>query len=233
MRRADRLLQIIQVLRRQQTPITANGIATAIEVSIRTVYRDIATLQASGVPIDGEAGVGYLLRPGYDLPPLMFSGAELETIVLGMYLVRDRADADLALAADDVLAKVAAVLPDDATLNLFRSTVAVHERSPEAANFGEFIPALRRAVRERRVLRVSYMDGDLAETSRHIWPLGFVYFSHVTLIPSWCELRQAFRVFRSDRFRSVTETERRFDSRNGALFREAAQSLLLPQRSQD
>jgi predicted DNA-binding transcriptional regulator YafY len=226
LRRADRLLQIVQVLRRQHAPITAQGIADAVEASIRTIYRDIATLQASGAPIDGETGIGYILRPGYDLPPLMFTRAELETIVLGMYLVRDRADEDLGRAAEDVLAKISAVLPDDLTLNLVRSTVAVYERQSDATLFGSFIPAIRRAVQERRKLQVSYLDGDGIETRRTIWPLGFVYFTHVTLVPSWCELRNAFRVFRSDRFKSLQGTAHHFDSRNGALFKEAAQGIL-------
>ena len=226
MRRADRLLQIVQVLRRQQRPITARGIAEAVEVSLRTVYHDIATLQASGVPIDGEAGIGYILRGGYDLPPMMFTRAELETIVLGMYLVRDRADADLASATDDVLAKISAVLTDDLTLDLVRSTVAVYERQPEEVAFGPFIPALRHAVQNRQKLCVSYSDSDELQTTRVIWPLGFVYFTHVTLLPSWCELRDAFRVFRTDRIRSLEVTGHHFDSRNGALFKEATQSIL-------
>jgi predicted DNA-binding transcriptional regulator YafY len=226
LRRADRLLQIVQVLRRQQASMTAQDIADAVEVSIRTIYRDIATLQAAGAPIEGETGLGYILRPGYDLPPMMFTRAELETIVLGMYLVRDRADAELGLAAEDVLAKISAVLPDDLTLNLVRSTVAVYERQPNEAMFGPYIPTIRRAVQERRKLEVSYVAGDGTETSRVIWPLGFVYFTHVTLVPGWCELRGAFRVFRTDRFGSVQVTSLRFDSRNGALFKEAAQGIL-------
>jgi predicted DNA-binding transcriptional regulator YafY len=230
MRRADRLLQIIQVLRRQSAPITAKGIADTVEASIRTIYRDIVTLQASGAPIDGETGIGYILRPGYDLPPMMFTRAELETIVLGMYLVRDRADADLGVAVEDVLAKVGAVLPDDLTLELVRSTVAVYERQRDEAMFGPFIPVIRRAVQDRRKLQVSYLDGGDIETARTIWPLGFVYFTHVTLVPSWCELRSGFRVFRADRFRSVKATAHQFDSRNGALFKEAARSILASRR---
>lgn len=226
MRRADRLLQIVQVLRRHQQPLTGLAIAQAVEVSIRTVYRDIATLQAAGVPIDGEAGIGYILRPGYDLPPLMFSLGELETIVLGMHLVRDRGDAELALAVDDVLAKIGAVLPDDLALNLVRSTVAVFQRQNPEAQFGLFIPVIRQAVRARAKLRVSYTDTGAAETERTIWPLGFVYFSHVTLVPSWCEMRTEFRVFRADRFTSVALTDARFDNRNGALFRQAAKAFL-------
>jgi predicted DNA-binding transcriptional regulator YafY len=232
MRRADRLLQIVQVLRRQSAPMTGQGIADAVEVSIRTIYRDIATLQASGAPIDGATGIGYILRPGYDLPPMMFTRAELETVVLGMYLVRERADADMELAAEDVLAKISAVLPNDLTLNLVRSTVAVYERQPDQAMFGSFIPIIRRAVQERQKLEVSYLDGDNNDSTRTIWPLGFVYFTHVTLIPCWCELRHAFRVFRSDRFKSVQGTKQHFDNRNGALFKEAARGLLEPKPAQ-
>jgi predicted DNA-binding transcriptional regulator YafY len=226
MRRADRLLQIVQVLRRQNQPITALCIAAEVETSIRTIYRDIVTLQASGVPIDGETGVGYVLRTGYDLPPMMFSRDELEAIVLGMYLVRDRADSEVGRAAEDVLAKITAVLPDHAALNLVRSTMEVYARPMNASRFGPHIPALRHGVRQRCKLRVVYTDGEGSYSARVIWPLGFVYFTHVTLVPSWCELRQAFRVFRADRFTSVQRTTHHFDSRNGALFKGAAQSIL-------
>jgi predicted DNA-binding transcriptional regulator YafY len=233
MRRADRLLQIVQVLRRQSQPMTAQSIAQQVETSIRTIYRDIVTLQASGVPIDGETGIGYILRAGYDLPPMMFTRAELETIVLGMSMVRDRADAYLARASADVLAKISAILPETITFNLLRSTVAVYQRALAADAFGPFIPTIRIAVKDRCKLQVCYFDGNDKRTSRVIWPLGFVYFSHVTLVPSWCELRQAFRVFRADRFVSVQRTEQHFDSRNGALFKEAAKEVLKEQPNKD
>lgn len=224
MRRADRLLQIVQALRRHRGPVTAQALADELEVSRRTIYRDVADLQASRVPIEGEAGVGYVLRPGYDLPPLMFTVEEVEAISLGARLARDRGeaggDADLARAADDVLAKVAAVLPPPLAQALERSALLVPSRAADEAAFGPNMAVLRRGVRDRASLRIGYVDAAGTVTDRVVWPLALLFYSHVTLLGAWCELRKDHRFFRTDRINGLEATGNRFDARNGALLDE-------------
>ena len=224
MRRADRLLLIVQALRRHGGPVTARRLADELEVSRRTIYRDVLDLQANRVPIEGEAGVGYVLRPGYDLPPLMFTIEEVEAIVLGVRLARDRgragADAGLARAADDVLAKVAAVLPPAMAAALGRSALLVPARSSEEAAFGPHMAVLREAVRDRTRLRIGYADASGAATDRVVWPLALLFYSHVTLLGAWCELRAGYRFFRTDRISGPQATGQRFDARGGALLNE-------------
>ncbi|MBA3678254.1 MAG: YafY family transcriptional regulator [Sphingosinicella sp.] len=220
MRRADRLLQIVQALRRHRGPVTAQTLADELEVSRRTIYRDMLDLQASLVPIEGEAGVGYVLRPGYDLPPLMFTVEEVEAIVLGARLARDRGDAGITRAADDVLAKVSAVLPSPLAAVLERSALLVPSRTAGETAFGPHLAALRRAVRERSRLRISYADEAGIVTDRVVWPLALLFFSRVTLLGAWCEMRTAYRFFRTDRIKGPENTGKRFDARNGALLEE-------------
>jgi predicted DNA-binding transcriptional regulator YafY len=220
MKRADRLLQIIQILRRRDRPTTAGMLANELEVVSRTIYRDIATLQAGRVPIDGEAGVGYFLRPGYDLPPMMFDTEELEAITLGARMVIERGDPALSKAAEDVLAKVRAVLPSATGDELWKTSLIVPHPQEEAIDFGRFLPELRAAIRDTRKLRIGYVDGAEQFTERTIWPLGLYLYSHVTLVCSWCELRNHYRAFRSDRISSCTTLGKRFDAKNGQLLRE-------------
>ncbi|MBX7482003.1 helix-turn-helix transcriptional regulator [Qipengyuania qiaonensis] len=220
MKRADRLLQIVQILRRRDCPTTAMMLATELEVAPRTIYRDIATLQAGRVPIDGEAGVGYVLRPGYDLPPLMFDPQEIEAVTLGARMVIERGDPDLSRAAADVLAKIRAVLPTSVGSELWKASLLVPHPLEDAVDLGPHLPELRTAIRGNRKLRIAYMDGDRQGTERTIWPLGLYLYSHVTLVCSWCELRSGYRAFRSDRI-SVCETlDQQFDAQNGRLLRE-------------
>lgn len=221
MRRADRLLLIIQSLRRAHGPVTAQALADELEVSRRTVYRDVLDLQAARVPIEGEAGVGYVLRPGYDLPPLMFTVEEVEAIALGARLTRERGaaggDTGLARAADDVLAKVAAVLPAPLAAALERTALLVPPRAADEAAFGPHMALLRRAVRDRTRLRIGYVDAAGIVTDRVVWPLALLFYADVTLLGAWCELRQGYRFFRSDRIEEVEATGQQYDARNGAL----------------
>ncbi len=217
MRRADRLLRIVQALRRRRGPVTAQALAEELEVSRRTIYRDILDLQTSLVPIEGEAGVGYVLRPGYDLPPMMFTVEEVEAIVLGARLTRERGDAGLARAADEVLVKVATVLPRPLAEVMERAALLVPARRDEGAAFGPHVEALRRAVRERTELRIGYADAAGRTTQRTVWPLALLFFSDATLLGTWCGLRADFRFFRTDRIADAQPTGWRFDARNGAL----------------
>ncbi|MBI3452014.1 MAG: YafY family transcriptional regulator [Rhodospirillales bacterium] len=230
MRRADRLLQIIQVLRRRRTPTTAERIAEELEVSVRTVYRDMAALLASGVPVAGEAGIGYVLRAGYDLPPLMFTIEEIEALVLGAQMVARAGDAALAKAARDSLAKVEHVLPRDLHDALTRTALF-------APNFGQSpAPAVdlgvaRSAIRRARKLQISYRDEKGAPTRRTVWPLALAYFTDTTLLCAWCELRRDFRHFRADRIETMAPLEARYDTRGGRLVRDYLARVGAPTRN--
>lgn len=217
-RRADRLLQIIQVLRRRRKPTTAQWLAAELEISVRTVYRDMAALLASGVPVAGEAGIGYVLRAGYDLPPLMFTVEEIEAIVLGAQMVAKTGDAALARAAEDAVAKVAHVLPGDLRAALERTALfAPSFRKPAIAID---LALVRAAIRRERKLAIAYSDEKGARTERRIWPLALAFFSDTAVIGAWCELRADFRHFRTDRIAGLDPLEDRFDGRNGGLIKD-------------
>jgi predicted DNA-binding transcriptional regulator YafY len=187
-------------------------------VSLRTLYRDIASLQAQGAHIVGEAGVGYVLRPGFTLPPLMFSVDEIEALSLGTRWVADRADAELAAAARNALAKIAAVLPSAARAGLDASTLLV---GPGAAlSAGERQLALiRRMIRAERKLDIDYVDGMGKRSQRVIWPFGLGFFDKVRVVVAWCESRAGFRHFRTDRIGEVRTLEERYPRNRRALLR--------------
>ena len=198
MRRADRLFQIIQLLRRRRTVTTAAQLASRLEVSERTVYRDIRDLMLAGTPIEGEAGVGYRIRPGYDLPPLMFDREEIQALVLGVRIVRQFGDPALARASDAILAKVAAVLPADlepllAGTTLFVPTILSGKGSADG------LAMAREALVARRRLRFRYANerGDASE--RTVRPLAVFFWGRTWTLAAWCEMRVGFRNFRVDR----------------------------------
>jgi predicted DNA-binding transcriptional regulator YafY len=220
MRRADRLLQIVQILRRRSAPTTAMFLAEELEVVPRTIYRDIAVLQASRVPVDGEAGVGYVLRPGYDLPPMMFNAPELEAVVLGLNMVIERGDPELVRGASDVLAKIHAVVPRDVADQMWKAMLLVPHTLENEVGFGAYVATIRAAIRENCKLHIGYADAKGCLTERIIWPLGLYLFSHATLVCAWCEERQDFRAFRSDRINACETLNARFDSKNGALMKQ-------------
>ncbi len=196
MRRADRLFQIIQILRRSRV-VTARRLSEELEVSERTIYRDVRDLMSSGVPIEGEAGVGYMLR-GYDLPPLMFTRDEIEALVLGTRVVQTWADPELARAAKQALQKVEAVLPVGKD-HLVRETPLFAPPGGYQVEVSVDLTGLRRAVRDSRKVRFNYRDSQGAETERTVQPLGMAFYGPVWLLVTWCELRQDFRTFRPDR----------------------------------
>jgi len=213
MRRADRLLEILQILRRRKS-VKAADIAAALEVSRRTIYRDIGDMIASGVPIDGEAGVGYILRPGFDLPPLMFNEREIEALLLGARIVQSWADPELAEAAADVMAKVRDVLPDALRHNVEALTLWApenHHREPIAIDQA----ALRVAMREHRKIRFVYRDLGDRVSERVVRPLVMAFFGPVWLLAAWCESRHAFRSFRLDRMTDLKVLEERFRAEPG------------------
>jgi predicted DNA-binding transcriptional regulator YafY len=197
MRRADRLFQIIQILRRATRPITASALADEIEVSKRTVYRDIADLIGQRVPIEGAAGLGYLIDPEYDMPPLMLTVEELEAVALGAQLVANLPDAALANAARDVVAKIASVVPD--RLRPFVLETSLVARPIEAATPGVDTRSLRLAIRENRKIQLRYQSQGSDVTTRTVWPVILGYAESHCLLIAWCELRNGFRHFRTER----------------------------------
>jgi predicted DNA-binding transcriptional regulator YafY len=218
MRRADRLLRIIQILRRHRRPVIGQVIAEELEVSLRTIYRDIADLIADGVPIRGEAGVGYALGEGYDLPPLMFSADELEAVMLGLRWVTRRGDPDLARAAQDSVAKIGAVLPEHLRPYLFDSPLI----TPPAYVLRDDhvdVAALRLAIRNQNKVKIEYVDEQDAQTTRTIWPIAVSYFDAQRLIIAWCELRDDFRTFRTDRMRAMETLTERYRERRKVLLK--------------
>lgn len=211
-RRADRLFRLLLELRLGRV-VTARRLAERLEVSERTVYRDVADLQASGVPIEGEAGVGYRLR-GFSLPPLMFGRDEIEALVLGARMVESWGDGELARAAREALGKIEAVLPRGRShlVEETRLFVPVHGERPV-----EKLPLtlLRRAIRDRRVVAVAYRDEAGRETARSLRPLALAFYPPVWLLVAWCELREAFRNFRADRFLALEPTGVTFEPEPG------------------
>lgn len=202
MRRADRLFQIVQYLRGGRL-MTARSLADRLEISERTVYRDIADLIGSGVPIDGEAGIGYLMRSGYDLPPLMFTRGEIAALVAGARMVRSFGGADMALSAEEALTKIAAVLPE--ALRDSPDAVAIHANHGGALTDADraMIDRLDRATASNTALLIRYSDAGGAATERKVRPLGLWFWGEVWTLIAWCELRDDFRMFRIDRIASA------------------------------
>jgi predicted DNA-binding transcriptional regulator YafY len=204
MRRADRLFQIVQYLRGGRL-VTARTLGQRLEVSERTIYRDIADLQASGVPIDGEAGVGYLMREGYDMPPLMFNRAEIVALVVGARLIRAWGGAKMALAATEALNKIETMLPPEAkkaageiSIHAFDLTMGERQRAD--------LDRIEAAINARQVLKVRYVDEEGRETERDIEPLGLYFWGKVWTLIAWCRLRTGFRMFRVDRMTDLAAT---------------------------
>jgi len=225
MRRADRLFQIVQYLRGGRL-LTARILADRLEVSERTVYRDIADLIGTGVPIEGEAGVGYLMREGYDLPPLMFTRDEIVALVAGARMIRAWGGASMARGAEEALVKIDAVLPEEARDRA--RAVPVH-----AANVGavsdevrHLIDRIEAAADARLRLILSYADADGAPTERVVRPLGLWFWGKVWTLIGWCELRDDFRMFRLDRIGAVTEGEKFRAERDKSLAAFYAQEVL-------
>ncbi len=219
MRRADRLFQIIQILRRSSRPVTAAALADELEVSKRTVYRDVADLMSQRVPIDGEAGFGYLLSPGYEMPPLMLTPEEIEAVVLGAQWVASRADKTLANAARDVVAKITAIVPEHLRPFILEPSVGAKPLLQESEEENIDLPMLRAAIREGRKLRLRYRSDASAESTRIVWPVILGYSDTSRILVAWCELRGGFRHFRTERILAVEVLDENYGLRPGELRR--------------
>ncbi|NOZ53178.1 MAG: YafY family transcriptional regulator [Gammaproteobacteria bacterium] len=213
MRRADRLFQIIQLLRNRRIT-TAKWLAEELEISERTVYRDVQDLMVSGVPIEGEAGIGYVLRRGYDLPPLMFTKEEITALTLGARIVNSWADPQLAKAADQVLNKIKTVLPD----TLKNSLSETHLFAPLVqipVDVASAMAKLRVATEERKKIHFNYTRADGENSTRTVWPLGLFFWGAVWTLGAWCELRHDFRNFRLDRMSNLLTADEYFPIEHG------------------
>ncbi len=202
MPRAERLLELMQALRRRRAPVAGAALAEEFGVSLRTRYRDISALQAQGAAIEGEAGFGYVLKPGFTLPPLMFTLEEVEALALGAGWVGGRADEGLVRAARDALAKIAAVLPPERAAALdWPTLLAGAGRAGEAERTA--LPLARKALAEEKKLGFGYADKEGRRTERVVWPVAIGFFDSVMMLAAWCETREAFRHFRLDRMTGV------------------------------
>lgn len=208
MRRADRLFQIVQYLRGGRL-VTAAGLAERLEVSERTIYRDIADLQSTGVPIDGEAGIGYILRSGFDLPPLMFTRDEIVALVTGARMVRAWGGVTMARAAEEALIKIEAVLPQEER-NRVGETKVFAPPMEMTDQLRDLIDVSERATETCNVLSFDYCDEKGAATTRSVHPLGLWFWGKVWTLIAWCELRNDFRMFRLDRIAELKCAGRRF-----------------------
>jgi len=218
MDKTERLFSVMDALRRHRRPVTAATLAEEQGVSVRTLYRDVQTLIGLGAPIEGEAGVGYMLRPGFFLPPLMFTPEELEALVLGARWVEAQPDAGLAGAARNALGKIATASPDDLR-DRIRDTGLwpVLMRGPLEA-----VPVLglvRQAMRDEKALAIAYADEAGRPSARDIWPVQLAYYEGKQIVAAWCAMRSAFRHFRTDRIVSATATDRRYGRRRAELAR--------------
>jgi predicted DNA-binding transcriptional regulator YafY len=206
MQKAERLFQLMTLLRSRRQAITADALAQIMNVTARTIYRDMQTLTLSGVPIEGEAGVGYRLKPGFNIPPLMFDEQELDALLLGIRMVQAWSDEDLSAAADSVLHKIRAVLPD-----------RVHHQHTQQEDWilvpnldvdrqlAAYSNQIRRAIKQRLILDIDYQKENGEKSSRSLWPLGLFYWGRTWTLVAWCEIRDDYRMFRLDRITALTE----------------------------
>lgn len=228
MSRSERLLELIQTLRRHRRPVSASQLAAEHAVSLRTIYRDIQTLVDQGAPIEGEAGIGYRLQPGFTLPPLMFSSDEIEAIMLGSGMVARAADPALAKAAQNALAKIAAVLPANRGSEIEISGLVAGPIVPAVVDRVDLAP-IRSAIRNERKISIAYHDREGVLTERRIWPIAITYCARIRLLAAWCELRESYRHFRTDRIAELGELGERYPMRRRTLIKEWHELEGLPQ----
>ncbi len=210
MRRSDRLFQIIQVLRRAaRNPITAQQLANELEISVRTVYRDIADLMAQRVPIRGETGMGYVLESGYDMPPLMLTSEEVEAALLGAQWVANQGDSDLSIAARDLISKIGSVLPEEMQ-TIVMEPITMTPKMTDIKPDGIDMSALRTSIRNRYKVKINYTNLKQISSSRIIWPIAIAYFETIRLIVAWCEERNGFGHFRTDQITDCQLLDQKF-----------------------
>lgn len=224
MRRSERLFQIIQILRANRSPITGQSLADELEISLRTLYRDMAELSAQRVPVTGEAGMGYVLDDGYNMPPLMLTADELEAAALGAAWVSSQGDPSLSRAARDLVSKLADAIPKELRpIVLDASSKSISPRPNAQAQFDG--SALRRAIRQLVKLQLIYLDKNKRVTNRIIWPLLIAYIDGRRYVVAWCETRQNYRHFRTDRILDIAVLDEKYPARRAVLVKEWEDSM--------
>lgn len=218
MSRTERLLDLIEILRSRHYPISGRDLAQQLRISLRTLYRDIATLQSQGAEIEGEAGVGYILKRSYTLPPMMFSIDEIEAMVLGSHFVANRSDNQLSKAATTALAKITSVLPEHLRQICEQTTLINAPFSPPTEI--PWLPELRQAIRNEKKVTITYCDRHEQTTTRTLWPFGIAFFDQVYVALAYCELRNAFRHFRVDRITLLEIGTQRYPRSRRLLIKE-------------
>ncbi|MDQ1921609.1 helix-turn-helix transcriptional regulator [Massilia pseudoviolaceinigra] len=230
MSRSERLLTLLQVLRRYRAPVTGHVLARDTGVSIRTLYRDIASLQAQGAAIEGEPGVGYVMKHSFMLPPMMFAAEELDALVLGTRLVAEQGDKGLAQGARTALDKISAVLPAELRRELDASALLVGA-GRQGDTHAVDIDLLRRAIRSERKLRITYRTASGPVSQRTVWPYALVYFDLTRVLMCWCELRATFRNFRTDRIDASELLDERYPKNRQTLLMEWRRAEFVAGRS--
>ncbi len=219
MRRTERLFQIIQILRSTRSPVTGRDLADELEISLRTLYRDMAELTAQRIPIIGEAGMGYVLDDGYDMPPLMLTPDELEAAALGAAWVASEADPSLARAARDLVSKLSEAIPKELRpVVLDASSKTIQTKSRVSERFDGAL--LRHAIRERYRLQLSYTDRDGGTTDRNVWPLLIAFLDRTRYLVAWCEMRKDYRHFKTDRIKELKVLAEKYPGRRAAMIKE-------------
>lgn len=226
--KAERLLHLLQTLRRHRYPVLGKDLAEELGVSLRTLYRDVAALVAQGAHIDGSPGVGYLLRPGFLLPPLMLTQEEVEALVLGARWVKQRGDPVLQEAAADLLAKVEAILPAELRQEMASSGLLIGPTSEQTPMPDRDLALIRKAIRSESKLSMCYVDSGEEETRRLVWPFALGWFDHALILAAWCELRQDYRHFRIDRIRRFTVPGERYPRSRRAMLQEWQAKIGIP-----
>ncbi|AMO92920.1 WYL domain protein [Collimonas fungivorans] len=214
--RTGRLFMLMDALRSHRRPVTAACLAEQMSVSVRTIYRDMQTLIELGAPVEGEAGLGYVLRAGFFLPPLMFSEDELEALVLGASWVKQQGDDGLAQAAKSALSKIAAASPLDLRDSMANTGLLAASFLEEAPGNNTLGP-IREAIRRQHKINISYRDENGSATERLVWPIALAFFEGKRLVIAWCELRNGFRHFRNDRISVLTLTKVRYPQQRSML----------------
>ncbi|WP_419420157.1 helix-turn-helix transcriptional regulator [Legionella sp. D16C41] len=227
--RTQRLLDLLQLLRQHHYPVSGKVLAEQLGISLRTLYRDIATLQSQGADIQGEAGLGYILRPGFMLPPLMFSEEEIEAIVLGSRWVARRTDDKLKVAALKALTKIKAVLPEPLRYQLQSSSLFIGPAKTIPIN-DDYEACIRQAIRKEHKLQLSYTDLKGENSERIIWPLALGFFEEIRILVAWCELRADFRHFRTDRITQLISLETHFGQRRQILLKQWRELFNIPEQ---
>lgn len=212
MRKAERLFQITTMLRGSRTVVTAQQIAEQLEVSIRTVYRDIQALSLSNIPIQSEAGVGYRLRPGFNIPPIMFAEDELEALILGAKMVQGWSDSELGHAAEKALQKIQSIIPDSLHSSYYSHDdwLIVTDFQREFAS--KYSDLIRKAIKSKRIVNMEYENQDKVSSTRSVWPLGMIFWGKVWTLVAWCSLRENYRAFRLDRITNLKILDQKFET---------------------